>query len=278
MTENFYIITNVSKDPYMKVTIRIQNYLQSRGKRSILCINDQDGRIVPETIPPKVDMAIVIGGDGTLIRAARDLFGRNIPLLGVNMGTLGYLTEVELGDIEDAIDQIVDGNYELEPRMMLRGILKDGLKENALNDIVVSRIGSIRIVNFQIYVNGTYLNTYQADGIIISTPTGSTAYNLSAGGPVVEPTAELIVITPICSHSLNSRSIILAPKDTIEIEIGKSHGIHTEGAEVAFDGESIQKLYTGESFTVRRARETTALIKLSKVGFLEILGKKMKGN
>ncbi len=278
MMEKFYIITNVSKDPYMKVTSRIQNYLQSRGKKSVLCINDKEGRIVPDTIPKKVDMAIVIGGDGTLIRAARDLFGRKIPLLGVNMGTLGYLTEVELGDIEDAIDQIVDGSYCLEPRMMLEGLFKEGQKENALNDIVVSRSGPIRIVNFHIYVNGTYLNSYQADGIIVSTPTGSTAYNLSAGGPVVEPTAELIVITPICPHSLNSRSIILDPKDTIEIELGKSHGIHTEAAEIAFDGECIQKLYTGESFDIRRARETTTLIKLSKAGFLEILGKKMKGN
>ncbi len=139
MMEKFYIITNVSKDPYMKVTSRIQNYLQSRGKKSVLCINDKEGRIVPDTIPKKVDMAIVIGGDGTLIRAARDLFGRKIPLLGVNMGTLGYLTEVELGDIEDAIDQIIDGNYCLEPRMMLEGLFKGGQKENALNDIVVSR-------------------------------------------------------------------------------------------------------------------------------------------
>ena len=129
--------------------------------------------------------------------------------MGINMGTLGYLTEIEVDRIEESLDQILSGHYMLEDRMMLDGIFDDGGENVALNDIVLSRKGNLRIIHFNVYVNGTLLNSYDADGIVISTPTGSTAYNLSAGGPIVEPTASLIVITPICSHALNTSSIVL---------------------------------------------------------------------
>ena len=148
----------------------------------------------------------------------------------------------------------------------------------ALNDIVVCRKGELRVIHFRLYVNGALLNSYEADGIIISTPTGSTAYNLSAGGPIVEPTASLIVITPICSHALNTSSIVLSPEDEIVVEIGKGRDNAEQEVIVSFDGADTRVLRTGERVEIRRAKASTKFIKLSKVSFLETLRRKMKGN
>ena len=156
----------------------------------------QKKNIIKESIPEDIECAIVIGGDGSLIEVARLLWEGCAYSWGINMGTLGYLTEVEVGNIEEAIGQIVKAmTIHFEDRMMLEGIFEDGSKDVSLNDIVISRKGELRVIHFQAYVNGELLNSYEADGIIISTPTGS-GYNLSAGGPIVEPTASLIVITP----------------------------------------------------------------------------------
>lgn len=193
------------------------------------------------------------------------------------MGTLGYLTEVEVGNIDEAIKQILAGDYSLESRMMLEGIFEDGKTDVALNDIVVSRKGVLRVVHFRLFVNGEPLNSYEADGIILSTPTGSTAYNLSAGGPIVEPTASLIVITPICSHALNTSSIVLSSDDEIIIEIAEGRNGSTEEVSVAFDGADMVTLFTGDRIKIHKSRSFTKIMKLSKVSFLEILRRKMKG-
>ena len=230
-----------------------------------------------DSIPKDIDCAIVIGGDGTLIGVAR-LLKKEVPIMGINMGTLGYLTEIEVDRIEESLDQILSGHYMLEDRMMLDGIFDDGGENVALNDIVLSRKGNLRIIHFNVYVNGTLLNSYEADGIVISTPTGSTAYNLSAGGPIVEPTASLIVITPICSHALNTSSIVLSAEDEIRIEIGEGRHGRSEEVYISFDGTDTREIVTGQTVTIRRSAMITKLMKLSKVGFLEILRRKMKGN
>ncbi len=225
-----------------------------------------------------VDCAVVIGGDGTLILAARELLQREVPILGVNMGTLGYLTEVEVQNLFPALDQLLEGGYTVENRMMLSGTVKDFRTDVALNDIVVTRSENLHIVRLNLYVNGVYLTSYQADGLIISTPTGSTAYNLSAGGPIVEPTASLILITPICSHSLNNSSIVVSDADLVEVEIGSRRNKEEEEAIVTFDGTDIMRLRTGERVVIQKAQEVTKLIKLSKLSFVETLREKMKGN
>lgn len=274
----FYIITNDGKDADLEVTMRIKRYIESYGGSCILAQKDENQQIIQDTVPPQVDCAIVIGGDGTLIQAARELLEYHIPLLGVNMGTLGYLTEVEVHHAEHAIARLAEGDYCVEDRMMLCGVLPNGKQDMSLNDIVVTRLGSLRVIHFNIYVNGELLNSYQADGVIISTPTGSTAYNLSAGGPIVEPTAEMIVITPICSHALNTSSIVLSAGDRLIIEIGEGRNECTEQAVVSFDGKDSMQVQTGDRIYVERAKHTTKLIKLSKVSFLETLREKMKGN
>lgn len=268
--DKFYVITNNSKDENYEITQSIKEYIESKGKMCVL----EDGREIPKDI----EGALVIGGDGTLIQAARELLDKKIPLIGINLGTLGYLTEVEIQNVYSAIDSLIAGKYRVEERMLLKGSLPNGKEDVALNDIIVTRYGSLHLIKFNVYVNGELLNTYQADGMILSTPTGSTAYNLSAGGPIVEPTASLIVMTPICSHALNTSSIILSVEDEIEIEIGSRRENCEEEAVVAFDGTDMLTLHTGEKITVKRAEETTKLMNISQISFLETLRRKMKGN
>ena len=194
------------------------------------------------------------------------------------MGTLGYLTEVEVDRVEEALNQILDGSYMIEERMMLEGRFEDGAKDVALNDIVLFRKGDLHIIHFNLYVNGALLNSYEADGMIISTPTGSTAYNLSAGGPIVEPTAAMIVITPICSHALNTSSIVLSAEDEIQIKIGEGRHGRPEEVCISFDGTNTRGMETGQTIDIRRSEMVTKLMKLSSIGFLEILRRKMRGN
>lgn len=269
--DKFYVITNKSKDVTLEITKRIKEYLESKGKT---CVLSEDGL----SLPKDTDCVLVLGGDGTLIRAARELHSFDVPILGINMGTLGYLTEVEVQNMEASLDLLLDGNPMVEERMMLKGTVNGQLEDIALNDIVLTRLGSLRIIRFHIYVNGELLNTYQADGVIISTPTGSTGYNLSAGGPIVEPTASMIVITPICSHALNTSSIVLSAEDEIVLEVAQSRDGEIEEAGVSFDGDRNMKVHTGDRILIQKAEKTTKLLKLSKVSFLETLRKKMKGN
>ncbi len=269
--KNYYVITNKSKEGALDTAKQIQEYIQSHGAD---CMLIEDGSEVPETAA----CVFAIGGDGTLIRAARELRSHNVPLLGVNMGTLGYLTEIEVQNVEAALEQVMYSETITEERMMLQGALNQGKENIALNDIVLSRLSGVRMIRFKVYVNGELLNIYQADGVIVSTPTGSTAYNLSAGGPIVEPTASMIVVTPICSHALNTSSIVLSAEDEIMIEIDQRRDGEIEQAEVSFDGDLHMTAQTGDRIVIQRASDTTKLLKLSKMSFLEILRKKMKGN
>lgn len=275
--ERFYIVTNDGKDKDRRITGHICEILEKAGKTCFLCQKDENKNIIPDTVPRDLDCAIVIGGDGSLIEVAR-LVKSEIPILGINMGTLGYLTEVEISDLDGAIEKILSGNYHIESRMMLEGSFEKGDRDIALNDIVLSRRGELRVIHFNLYVNGAFLNSYEADGIIVSTPTGSTAYNLSAGGPIVEPTASMIVLTPICSHALNTSSIVLPAEDEIVIEIGVGRNGREEEVFVTFDGADMVELRTGDKVTITRSCHETKLMKLSKVSFLEILRRKMKGN
>lgn len=276
--DKFYVITNHLKDTDNRVTNEIKAYIERHGKSCELSRKDEQGYILKDSIPKDVDCAVVIGGDGTLIRAARDLIGKEIPLLGVNMGTLGYLAEVELADVQRALNRLFADEISIENRMMLSGKIENRIEYTALNDIVVTRQGGLRVVHFDVYVNGVLLNSYQADGIIVSTPTGTTGYNLSAGGPIVEPTASMLVITPICSHALNTSSIVLSAEDTIEVEICEGRYGRTEQALVIFDGADTAEVTTGDRVVIQKAKDTTKLIKLNKESFMKIMREKMKGN
>ena len=231
-------------------------------------------------IPTETEAVLVIGGDGTLIRAARNLVKKNIPLLGINLGKLGYLCEVEENTIFPAIDELVADRYTIEQRMLLDGYtVQSGgekIQRVALNDVVIHRTGALQIVNLNAYVNGEYLYNFKADGIIVATPTGSTGYSMSAGGPIVDPKANLLLLTPINAHTLNSKSIVIGPEDEITIEVGMRRSQRDEQVEVSFDGDSGVELKVGDKIVVHKAEESVGIIRLSKISFLEILRKKMQ--
>lgn len=273
--DNYCIITNEHKDKDNKVTSFIEEYLTKCGKTVYLAGSNINGCHIPE----QTDGIIVLGGDGTLLQAARDTFGKSIPILGVNLGTLGYLAEVEEQGLEGALKQLVEEEFCIEERMMLEGCVQNNseniVKNHALNEIAITRSGALQIIHFHIYVNGQYLKGYSADGIIVATPTGSTGYNLSAGGPIVKPQANMIVITPICPHTLNTRSIILAPEDEILIEVAEGRDGRAQNVAVNFDGGNTVDLQTGDSILIKRAEKKTRFIKLGKDSFLDVLQKKM---
>ena len=280
--KHFYIITNEQKDEGLKVTRKMYEYIFKRGGTCGYAPNRSPGSLGfdPEVIPKDTECVFCVGGDGTLIRAARDVVGRQFPVLGVNRGHIGYLCELDSQTVFGAIDALMKDEYMVEERMMLHGYcIRGGEKQpphRALNDFVIHRSGLGQVVNLTISVNGEYLNTYSADGMIVATPTGSTAYSMSAGGPIVDPKAELFVMTPISPHSLNSRSIVLGAEDEITIGIGSRRMEQDEQVEVSFDGESAMQLAVGDQVVIRRSAVSTRFVKLSNRSFLEILRKKMQ--
>lgn len=278
---SFLVVTNRQKDKMLTCTNRIREYLERHGKNCRIEAGDTDELRIPEG----VECVIVLGGDGTLLRAARTAADAKVPLIGVNLGTLGYLAEVNSDTLEEALTQLMKDDFTREKRMMLSGkvIAAEGkcpgngqITDCALNDIAITRKGSLQIIVFRIYVNGQLLQTCQADGILVATPTGSTGYNLSAGGPIVEPHAELILLTPVCPHSMSSRTIVLSAEDEVVIEIGESRKGAVQEVEASFDGSIKMALYTGDKMEIRKAEKVTEMLKLKQDSFVEVLHRKME--
>ena len=283
--DRFYIITNTKKDPEYKFTNMIRDFLERNGRKCIEILPEEykDRKRLSIAMDPKRDCLLVIGGDGSVLRAAHLVFGTGVPILGINLGTLGYLAEIEKSNWEEMLGLLLQGAYEIEPRMMLEGrmierngvTVNDGRILHGLNEAVIVRNSAFRVLNFNVYVDGHLLNNLDADGIIISTATGSTAYNMSAGGPLVEPKAKLLLLTPICAHTLNTRSVVLSAEDSIVIEIIKNTRNEAIMAEAVFDGGSSFSLGYGDRIEIRRSEAVTNLVKLSTRSFLSTLHKKL---
>lgn len=276
------IISNDYKDKGLVMTNRIADYLNKRGCETVNSLIKWDFELEqwtkPEGIPLDADCILVLGGDGTLLQAARNSYGTHIPLLGVNLGTLGFLTEVDEEHLESSLQQLLDGNYIVEERMMLQGTVHTATGEIhnvALNDIVVNRTGSLQIIRFDVCLNDELLKRYNADGCIVSTPTGSTGYNLSAGGPVIDPTSHAMVMTNISPHNLYNRGVVLSGNKVIKIAIPADRQGHNQQVEATFDGCVKVKLNTGDYIDITKAPCTTKIIRLKQTSFLEILHKKM---
>lgn len=284
--KHFLIYTNKNKDKNLVNTSRIKSYLECMGQRVSLKIkekswtedNSEDSEEAKD-IPTDVDYMIVLGGDGTVLQAARETKKLFIPIVGVNLGTLGYMTEIEMAHIEEALDQLIAGNYVKESRMMLNGKVtfhcgKPWEEGWALNDIVISRRGSMQMIYLDIYVNGQFLHRFKADGMIVTTPTGSSSYSLSAGGPLVIPDAKLIMLTAICPHSLNHRSIVLKPEDVVEIEVPAGREGQKQTVEANFDGSHKISMCTGDRIRIVQSEKITEFLRLNQVSFMEVLHKK----
>ncbi len=282
MMKKVLIYANKHKDPDGVITKRVSDHLEKNGVEWNVIVSDllrtEDTNADMGLNPGEYDCIIVLGGDGTVLQAAREARELEIPIVGVNLGRLGFLTEIEPDKIEDSIDRLVRGDYITEKRMMLRGevIRKNGevITSRSLNDIVISRYGGMNLITLPVYVNGQFLKDYIGDGIIVTTPTGSSGYNLSAGGPIAIPTSDVMIMTSICSHSLIQASIILSAQDKIEIRIPESDE-QFRPAECSFDGSIRILLQKGDVVRIRRSEKYTDFIRLNNLSFLETLHKKL---
>lgn len=224
------------------------------------------------------DLVVSLGGDGTVLRAARIAHETDAPLLAVNLGTLGYLTEVDAADVGPAVDRILAGDFEIEDRMMLDCSTDAGGETQrfvGLNEALVERSARYRLVRLDVNVSGERLATFNADGVIVATPTGSTAYALSAGGPIVSPRAECILVVPVSPHMIFSRPVVLSPRDEVEIIVAGEGQDHPQEASVVLDGGLARTLGTGDRVTVRRHERPLRLVRMSGPGFLERLRSKL---
>lgn len=282
--EKFCLITNREKDINLEVTKQITSYMSRNNKECILLEGNETqdcGCYCTDTkeISDKVECAIVLGGDGTIIQAANDLLGKNIPIMGINLGTLGFLAEIEKDNIYAALDALYEDNYTRQERMMLYGKISsnntDIFEGAALNDIVITRSGFSRIISVSIYINEELVDRYRGDGVIVSTPTGSTGYSLSSGGPVIKPDAKVMVITPICPHTLGARSIVISAEDSVRIQINESKKTQDEEAIATIDGRKVVLLHSGDNININKANETTNLIKISGISFFNTLRTKI---
>ncbi len=226
------------------------------------------------TVARQVDLLLVFGGDGTMLRVAREIAGSRTPVLGINIGSLGFLTAVPSADLPQAMQRVWRGEFQFESRVLLEatGRCRGGpVAQTALNDIVMSRGIASRLIELDVRVDGDPLTRYRCDGLILSSPTGSTAYSLAAGGAVVFPTADVFALTPICPHTLSNRALILPLSATVEVTV-----INPRPATIlSADGQVVSELAAGEVITVRRSRRTVRLMHLAGSSFCETLRHKL---
>ena len=279
--KHFMIITNKQKDMDQVITDQVRRYLEERGAVCHCCLEYSKDKRKPLDVPEGTECILVIGGDGTILNAATKVIGRNIPLLGINMGTLGFLAEVTINDVNETLQHLLEDDYQIENRTMLFcELLREGQQVEscmALNDIVISKSGYSNVIGLDVTINETAIESYSADGIILCTPTGSTAYNLSAGGPILNPTCKNFVLTPICPHSLTTRSVVLAKEDVVTIRIRpKSAGRSKIDAVILYDGKRGSNILDGDEIRVCKAGVVTPFIKTRKVSFAKILKEKLR--
>lgn len=225
----------------------------------------------------QAELVVVLGGDGTILRAARLLEGAQVPVLGVNMGQLGFLSEVRIDDLYPALENIIQGKFEIDRRMMIEGAIfsrgKSIQKITALNEIVVERGPQRRLLKLSVSINNSLLNNYSVDGLIFSTPTGSTAYSLSAGGPIVTPGNRLILMTPVCPHGLFKQTLVLPESDEINAE---SLGPDEIQVTISADGVVFLTEQSIKSIQVRASQLTTSLVRVTRKSFFDVLRQKLK--
>ena len=270
--------------PGVLESIRILvDYLPTLGAQVIINTDedipglpDSITRLDSSRITETADLVIAVGGDGSMLTAARAAASADIPLVGINRGRLGFLADVSPSDKLESLDHILAGNYDSEKRMLLRAdiISKDGTTDcgSALNDIVIKRHQIGRMLDFRTSIDGRYVNTHGGDGFIVATPTGSTAYALSCGGPIVTPNLDAVVLTPICPHTLSDRPLVIPATSVTEIELAEGHA---DNAEVSCDGEVTGYLGTGQTLRVETAAHRVELIHPSGYDYYEILRNKL---
>lgn len=248
-------------------------------EKIIPLLNKGGVKITPEHLAKReecvrnVDMVIALGGDGTMLAAARLVGASGVPILGINLGKLGFLSEVAPGELHEAIDEIIAGRFKIEKRLVLEATLSasPGKVMYGLNDVVIDKSRSSRLIDVEVYINDVFAVNYRADGLIISTPTGSTAYALSSGGPIVVPTSNVIGITPISPHTLSGRPLIIPDKDIIRI-VAKDHDYEVL---ISVDGQPEAVLKTPVEARIGRASHSINLVKRMNGSYYDVLRAKL---
>lgn len=274
-------VTNIDKDPDLIHTRELALWAIEKGCQVLLNLSLSKRLDIGEPmnstdeIYEKSDFVVVLGGDGTILRVARKAAIYGTPILGINFGTLGYLADVERSDGKVAIEKVLNGDYKIEKRMMLEAYIERGCISHdtqlALNEVCVSNSNFSRMISLSVEVNDEYINTFRADGIIVSTPTGSTAYNLSAGGPILNTNTELMTITHICPHALYARPIVVSGNDVIKIRVAGDYS----NTQVTLDGQNDDRVKSGDAVVIRKSKYQTSIIKTTNLSFFDILRRKM---
>ena len=266
------VVPNPEKDVGLTYTRGVCDFLEARGHTPVVAQTDID------SICKDAEFVVVLGGDGTMLRVSHTAALYGAELFGINLGSLGFLTDAERDGGLQALDKILCGSFRREIRMMLEacGEKTSGLARRdrlALNDVCFARGGSGKVISLRIYINERYMDTLRADGVIISTPTGSTAYNLSAGGPILKPDGDMIVVTPVCPHALHVRPWVIGGNDEIKIVVD-DEGKH-QPAKVFLDGEARFELENGESISIKKSGAEAVILRTSPTHFYDVLRLKM---
>lgn len=281
--------SNPYRDRGMRAAVEAKRILEKAGAETAIClpfVPKKGERVeVPEQIQlskleqelPGADLLICFGGDGTILHAARDATLHDVPIMGVNMGSMGFMAELERGELAQ-LAELPRSGFAIQERMMLDVRVYRGDKlideDLALNDAVISKGSMARVAEVEVFADGVQVTTVTGDGVILSTPTGSTAYSMSAGGPIVEPTSSAIIFTPVCAHQLAARAMVLAPERRIEVRLPKGSRKHLF---LSVDGGKAVRLVGGDRVEMQRSARTTKLVQLSKRNFYQLINQKLGG-
>ena len=273
------VFPNMSKRRANEIVDRIFNFYQNKNVRLVMPATEarhfrKDDYGLPCVERVHIDMALSIGGDGTLLGVCRRFREQGIPVCGINLGTLGFLADIEPKELELRLGKILIGEYIVENRLLLSGYVRNELGErflgNAINDVVISKGASARMLTLSVGINNTHLMNYKADGLIVSSPTGSTAYNLSAGGPILNPTIRALLLTPICAHTFQMRPLVVSEDDEVRINIMAARDIV-----ITLDGQESFQVQPTDEIIIRKSRKTAQIVKFADKNYYDVLKAKM---
>ncbi|MBQ8280941.1 MAG: NAD(+)/NADH kinase [Lachnospiraceae bacterium] len=275
--KHFCIVANRGKEGAFEFAEEIKKYIDEKGGICFIAPSETGRKnyTSADDIPKDTECVIVLGGDGTFLQTARDLVDLNLPMVGINLGSLGFLTMTESVDAYKAVDLLFNNQYMIDYRMQLSVNAKGMRQETALNDIVVSRGGYSHLVGITVYVDDQLFGSYEGDGVIVSTPTGSTGYNLSTGGPIVAPNVGAMIITPICPHAFNARSFVISADSKVRIVLKSHRHKCIENAYVTIDGEEYTELRTDEEIYIEKSPMKCKMCMLQEFSFIDMINNKL---
>ncbi|ACB85266.1 NAD(+)/NADH kinase [Natranaerobius thermophilus] len=277
------LIPNIQKDQVAEITSRMYKILSEHDIDVYLThegadlIGTESAGVSSDVMGEVAEMIIILGGDGTILKAAREYAPYDIPLLGINLGKMGFLAEIEANEVMAYLESLLTGNYTIEERMMLDATVLRDRKEittfSALNDVIIAKGPFSRIIEVETKVGGNYLETYPGDGLIVTSPTGSTGYSFSAGGPIISSNLEVMMITPICPHLMHNRSVIISSDEVVTAKMKTNYAVVV----LTVDGQQGFTLQDGDEIKVKKSNYKTKLVKLRRRSFYQLLNEKLTG-